>query len=98
MATNANTTQQPSNPVKPPPFYVTIIIGKYLVHNCIIDSSATSLVMPKKIVDQLGFNNESLEKWVVQLDGTTIETFGVIRNLDLTFILVLAFQSLWIFT
>ena len=51
MATNANNSQQPSKIVNPPPFYVMVIIGKYLVHNCMIDSGVTSSVMPKKIVD-----------------------------------------------
>ena len=89
---NVNIAQQSSNPVKPPPFYVTIIIGKHLVHNCMIDSGATSSVMPKKIVDQLGIKYETLEKGVVQLDGTAIETVGVIRNLDLTLHSCLSFS------
>ena len=49
-----------------------------------IDSSATSLVMPKKIADQLGLKYEMLEKGVVQLDGTAIEIVGIVKNLDLT--------------
>ena len=84
IATNVNTAQQPSNLVKPPPFYVTIIIGKYLVHNCMIDSGATNSVMPKKIADQLDLKYETLEKGVVQLDGKAIEIVGIMRNLDLT--------------
>ncbi|GAA8416863.1 hypothetical protein Hpkin68_15620 [Helicobacter pylori] len=54
------------------------------MHNCMIDSGASSSVMPKKIVDQLGLAYEPIEKGVIQLDGTTIDTIGVIRNLDLT--------------
>ena len=49
-----------------------------------IDSSASSLVMPKKIADQLGLNYETLEKGVVQLDGIAIEMVGIMRNLELT--------------
>lgn len=33
--------------VRPPPFYVSLIIGKNLVHNCMVDSGATCSVMPK---------------------------------------------------
>ena len=84
MAANANTTQQSSNLVKSPPFYVTIIIGKYLVHNYMIDLGPTILVMPKKIAGQLGLKYETLEKGVFQLDGTAIEMVGIMRNLDLT--------------
>ena len=49
-----------------------------------IDLGATNSVMPKKIADQLGLKYETLEKGVVQLDGTTLKTMGIIRNLDLT--------------
>ena len=47
-----NTMQQSTNLVKPPPFYVIVIISKYLIHNCMIDSGATSSLMPKNIADQ----------------------------------------------
>ena len=46
-----------------------------------IDLGATSSVMPKKIADQLGLKYETLEKGVVQLDGTTIETVGIVENM-----------------
>ena len=49
-----------------------------------IDSGATSSVMPKKIVDQLGLTYETLEKGVVQPDGKAVEMVGIMRNLDLT--------------
>ncbi|KAH9312488.1 hypothetical protein KI387_027523, partial [Taxus chinensis] len=45
---------QPSKNLKPPPFYVSLVVGNHLVHNCMIDSGASSSVMPKQIVDQLG--------------------------------------------
>ena len=37
--------------LKPPPFYISLIIGDKLVHNCMIDSGASSSVMPKQIAD-----------------------------------------------
>ncbi|KAH9296175.1 hypothetical protein KI387_039763, partial [Taxus chinensis] len=70
--------------LKPPPFYVSLIIGNQLVHNCMIDSGASSSVMPKQIADQLGLQYEITSKGVVQLDGTAVATVGVIRNLSLT--------------
>ena len=39
--------------VIPPPSYVSLIIENKLVHNCMIDSGASSLVMRKCIVDTL---------------------------------------------
>lgn len=64
--------EQPEKEVKPPPFYVSLIIGKHLVHNCLIDSGASSSVMSKQIADKLGVEYEPLEQGVVQLDGTSV--------------------------
>lgn len=48
-----------------------------------IDSGASSSIMPKKIVDKLGLTYEPLSKGVVQLEGIAVNTVGVIKNLDL---------------
>ena len=41
-----------SKKVRPPPFYVSLIIGDKLVHNCMIDLGASSCsVMPKCVDD-----------------------------------------------
>ena len=37
--------------VKSLPFYVSLTIGNNLVRNCMVDSGATSSIMPKKITD-----------------------------------------------
>lgn len=86
MLTNVpkNGIEQPGKEVKPPPFYVSLIIGKHLVHNCMIDLGASSSVMPKQIADKLGVEYEPLEQGVVQLDGTVVKTLGIIKNLSLT--------------
>ncbi len=55
--TGTKNEQQPLI-VKPPPFYVSLIIGEHLVHNCMIDSRASSSVMPKQIADKLGIKYE----------------------------------------
>ena len=60
------------------------IVGNKLVHNCMVDSGASSCVMPKEIADKLGIKYQTLEKGVVQLDGTTVNTLGFIKGLDLT--------------
>ena len=73
-----------STNVKPLPFYVSLIIGNKLVHNCMVDSGATSTVMPKKIANFLGLKYEPLEKGVVQLDGSSVKTIGVVKNASLT--------------
>lgn len=49
-----------------------------------IDSGASSSVVPKPIIDKQGIEYESLEKEVVHLDGTIVNTIGVIKKLSLT--------------
>ncbi|KAH9299889.1 hypothetical protein KI387_044112 [Taxus chinensis] len=82
--TEGNHRGQQGKMLKPTPFYVSLIIGNQLVHNCMMDLRASSLVMPKQIVDQLGIQYESISKGLVQLDGTAVTTVGVIKNLSLT--------------
>ena len=85
FANNEKSNSKPAVPtVKPPPFYVSLIIGNNLVHNCMIDSGATSSVMPKKVADQLGVKYQPLKKGVVQLDGSAVNTIGVIKDASLT--------------
>jgi predicted aspartyl protease len=43
--------EETSKKVRPPPFYVSLIIGGKLVHNCMIDSGASSSVMPRCVAD-----------------------------------------------
>ena len=42
-----------SKNLRPPTFYVSLIIGDKLVHNCMIDSGASSSVTPKCVADTL---------------------------------------------
>ena len=84
---NALSLVQPSSDVeiskkaRPPPFYVSLIIGDKLVHNCMIDSGASSLVMPKCVVDILEMKYEPIVKDVLQLDGSTIKNMEILRNI-----------------
>ncbi|KAH9296018.1 hypothetical protein KI387_039606, partial [Taxus chinensis] len=52
----------------------------HLVHNCMVDSGASSTVMPKEIAEKLGLQYEPTEKSVLQLDGTATNTIGVIKK------------------
>ena len=49
-----------------------------------VDSGATCSVMPKRVADQLELKYEPIEKGVVQLDGTSINFIGLIKNASLT--------------
>ena len=52
--------EETSKKVRPPPFYVSLIIGGKLVHNWMIDSGASSSIMPRCVVDALGMKYEQL--------------------------------------
>lgn len=68
---------------KPPPFYLSLIIRNKLFRNCMIDSGASSSVMPKGVVDRLGIKYRPIKKGVAQIDGTIVQSVGVIKNWNL---------------
>ena len=54
-----------SKKVRPPPFYVSLIIWDKLVHNCMIDLGASSLVMPRYVADALEMKYEPIVRNVL---------------------------------
>lgn len=83
-----NSTREASTKVrdkpKPKPFFLTLIVGKKLLHDSMIDSGASTIVMPKQIAKALDLSYEPLNRGVMQLDGNKVKTIGVIKNLPLT--------------
>jgi len=65
---------------KPTPFYLTLIIGKKLLHNSMIDSSASTTVMPKTIADSLEVKYELMEKGVMQSDKKKFKQWELFRS------------------
>ena len=57
--------EETSKKVRPPPFYVSLIIGGKLVHNCMIDLGANSSVMPRCVADALGMKYEPIVRDVL---------------------------------
>lgn len=52
-----------------------------LVHKCMINLGANSSVMPKCVADILEMKYEPIVKDVLQLDGSTVKTVGILRML-----------------
>lgn len=50
---------------KPNPFYLTLIVGDKLLHNSMIDSGASTTVMPKQIAEVLNIKYEPLNRVVM---------------------------------
>ena len=71
-----------SRKIKPLPFNVSLLIGDKLVNNYMIDSGASSSVMPKCGVDTLEMKYEPV-KDVLQLDGSIIKTIGILKNVEM---------------
>ena len=76
--TNVEGTSKKS---KPSPFYLSLIIGDKIVHNCMIDSGASSSIMPRCVADQACLKYEPMIKHVLQLDGTLVIIVGIIKGL-----------------
>ena len=49
-----------SKKIRPPPFYVSLIIEDKIIHNYMIDSGASSSIMPKSVADLLGIKYEPM--------------------------------------
>lgn len=73
-----------SKKMKSPPFYISLVIGDKIVHNCMIDSSACTSIMPKRIVDQLGIRYEPVTNGIIQLNGSSYRTVVVFQDLEVT--------------
>lgn len=57
---------------KPNPFYLTLIVGDKLLHNSMIDSGASTTIIPKRISEVLNIRYEPLNRGVMHLDGNKV--------------------------
>ena len=61
-----------------PPFLITFEIFNMNIHNCLVDSGASSIVMPYVIAKRLHVIPEKIGTRIMQLDRTNVK---VIREL-----------------
>lgn len=54
------------------PFYLTLMVGDKILHNSLIDSDASTTIMPKKIVKVLNIKYKPLSSGFMQLDGNKV--------------------------
>ena len=81
---NLDSSPRPNNK-KPgskgiPPFLLTFEIFNRNVHNCMIDSWASSNVMPLSICKKLNPTWEPFPLHIVQLDRSKVKVIGRLRN------------------
>ena len=64
-----------------PPFYVTFKVHDLNLHNSMFDSGASHNLMPKKIMDNLGFYITRQYKDHYSFDSRKVKCLGLIKDL-----------------
>lgn len=68
---------------EPPLFLLSIKIFRKLVHNCLVDSGASSNVMPLVMCEKLGVIPTWTNKKVTKLDKTEVPMIGELNNIHM---------------
>jgi ribonuclease HI len=63
-----------------PPFLLTFEIFNRNVHNCMVDSGASSNVMPWSVCQKINAEVEPSTLKIIQLDRTSVKVIGELRN------------------
>ena len=81
---NFDSTPRPNNPKLgskgTPPFLLTFEIFNMNVHNCMVESGASSNVMPLSMCKKLNATWETCPIQIVQLDRSKVKVVGRLRN------------------
>lgn len=64
-----------------PPFYMSLNLGRDIVHNCMLDSRASTNVMPLRVMRQLGLDVHRPYRNMCGLDSKSMPVQGVITNM-----------------
>ena len=64
------------------PFYVSLIVNDRLLHDCMLDSGASSNVMTKKVMEQLNLRVSRPYHNICSMDSKRIEVCGIIKDLQ----------------
>jgi hypothetical protein len=63
-----------------PPFFLTFKIFNRNVHNCMVDSRASSNVMPWSVFQKINVEVEPSTLKIIQLDQTNVKVVGELKN------------------
>jgi hypothetical protein len=61
-----------------------LLVNDMLLHNCMIDSGASTNVMPLKVMNQLGLKTTRPYRNVCAMDLREIKVLGLIKDLQLS--------------
>ena len=84
METCVNTDSQKPSMKRTPPFLLTFEIFNRTLHNCMIDSGASSNVMSFFVCKKLNAYWEPYPSHIVQLDISRVRVVGELKNVLLT--------------
>ena len=63
-----------------PSFYISLIANDKLLHNCMVDSGASSNIMTKKVMEKMGLRITRPYQNVCAMDSREIDVVGIILN------------------
>lgn len=66
-----------------PPFLLTYEIYNRNLHNCLIDSGASSNIMPDLVCSKLNIEPQKSAIHIIQLDGTKVQVLGEINSVTI---------------
>ena len=64
------------------PFFITLLVNGSNLYNCMLDSGATSNVMPKKVMEQLNLRISRPYHNICAMDSKNMEVCGLIKDLQ----------------
>jgi hypothetical protein len=67
-----------------PPFYISLNIHDKILHNCLMDSSASHNVMPKVVMEELGLDITKLYHDLYSFDSKKVKCLGVMKDVVVT--------------
>jgi hypothetical protein len=64
------------------PFFLSLLVNDFILHNCMLDLGTTSNVMTRKVMEQLNFRISRPYHNICAMDSRTIEVHGLIKGLQ----------------
>jgi hypothetical protein len=66
------------------PFYVTMNIHDKIMHNCMLDSGASHILMPKVVMEKLGLEITRPYHDLYSFDARKVKCDGLIKDMVVT--------------
>jgi hypothetical protein len=64
------------------PFFLSLLVNDFILHNCMLDSGATSNLMTKRVMEQLNLRISRPYHSICAMDSKTIAVHGLIKGLQ----------------